>query len=493
MKRRFIFLVPLYIAALTGCGLAGTTVISNNSRPDIAPGQADSGDGYNKVSDFSFNLQDVKKTIGLSCLPSKGEQSLLVVPVQFSNGPSWTSSHLEVVRKGFFGAPSETGWQSVSSFFDASSYGNLRIRGEVTEPLKVPVSTTQAAKHTSNGNPAPDEIAVEYFNADDSYDYIRRNYDTNGDGYVDSIVFVYSNSIDSDKGYWAWVYWADDKPSSTKPGVNSYLWMSYDFFTGSNYAAYKNAIDSHTAIHETGHLLGLDDYYQYDKDNKFDPSGGIEMHSYNIGDDNIYSKFALGWVNPYHVKTDSSVTLKLRSSSFYGDAIILNDDWNKNSMDEYIMIEYYTPEGMNEQDSKYAYTPNGDYANKMYTVRGFRIYHIDSRMVEIDAKGKFKRYASTLDKGYYVVGASNSPSRSYLKEHAVDYKYVHLLESNGKNTFKTGECASNETLFKSGSSFVASAEFFSNGSKFNNGAEVGYRIEVSECGTEYGSITISKI
>ncbi len=495
MKNRSLFILPLLTLFVSSCGLWGTTIIDyNNSVPDIPPRQADEGDGYKKYSNFSFNLQDVKKTLGIHPLSSRGEAALLVVPVKFSDGPTWSSSRLDVVRKGFFGTPEEVSWQSVSSFYRSASYGNLNIKGEVAHVLSIPVSTSEAAQNIVDGNPAPDEFALNYFNADSSYDSFRKQYDTNKDGYIDSIVFVYSNEINSKKGYWAWVYWAKDNPSSSRPGVNSYLWMSYSFFTGSKYSGYENGIDAHTATHEVGHLLGLDDYYQYDSDDKFDPSGAIEMHSYNIGDENIYSKFALGWVNPYYVSTDSSVTLELRSSAYYGDAIIINDTWNGNSMDEYIIIEYYTPQGMNEQDAKSIYKPNGDSANRMYTVNGFRIYHIDSRIVELEARGTMKGYVDSIGKGYYVVGASNSPSRSYLPDKdAIDFKYVHLLESNGTNTFKNGGIATNDTLFKKGSSFTASSEFFPKGSKFNDGTEVGYRININNCENEFGSITISKI
>ena len=155
---------------------------------------------------------------------------------------------------------------------------------------------------------------------------------------------------------------------------------------------------------------------------------------------------------------------------------------------------------MNDLDAHESYKPNaGTKASRMYNTNGFRIYHIDSRLVELEIRGTAKGYVNDLpSEGYFTVGASNSPSRSYLgsflgQQKAIDYKYVHLLESNGINTFKTGSFASNKTLFKQGSSFVATSEFFPNGSRFNNGNEVGYRIDIGECLDTGGEITITKI
>lgn len=500
MKRRLLFALPLISILLTGCGFGTRVIDLKSTEPTpIDPFQPDEGDGYKKYSDFDYNIQDVKESLELNCLPSKGDSYLLVVPIQFKN-TSWSEIKLEVIRRGFFGKAEETSWQSVSSFYEEASYKQLHIKGELAPVLDVPITKEEASLNVIDGTVSPDALVVDYFEKSESYNDLRKSYDKNGDGYIDSVAFVYPNSIDPDNGYWAWVYWNDEDANKNLPVVNSYLWMSYYFFSNSSFAGYGSGIDAHTAIHESGHLMGLDDYYQYDEDQKFDPSGGIEMHSYNIGDENIYSKFALGWANPYYVKTEKSVTLKLRSSAYYGDSIIINDNWNGNSMDEYIMIEYYTPEGLNFKDAVDGYKPNtGSGASRMYSTQGFRIYHIDSRLVELDTRGAAKGYVDTLpEEGLFIVGASNSPSRSYLtsflgKQKAIDYKYVHLLESNGINTFKTGSFATNKTLFKQGSSFVATSEFFPNGSRFNNEQEVGYRIDIGECLDNGGEITITRI
>ena len=373
MKTKSLFILPILATFLASCGFGGTHVINYDSTSliPVDPQQPDSGDGYQKVSEFAFNLQDVKKTTETYGLSSKGDSKLLVVPVEFLDAPEWTSAKLEVLNRGFFGASGDTSWQSVASYYKASSYGNLNISGEVAPVFHINMTTAEASSYVQDDNPVPDTVVTSLFKEASAYNELRKAYDTDKDGYVDAVAFIYSNTPKSEKGYWAWVYWTDENRSTDLPNVNSYLWMSYSFFSGSKYAGYGSGIDSHTAIHEVGHLLGLDDYYLYQDDKyeqTFDPSGGIEMHSYNIGDDNIYSKFALGWVNPYYIKTEKSVTLKLRSSALYGDAIIINDSWNMNSMDEYLMIEYYTPQCMNEKDDLQSYSANTTKGtDRMYT------------------------------------------------------------------------------------------------------------------------------
>ena len=66
------------------------------------------------------------------------------------------------------------------------------------------------------------------------------------------------------------------------------MWASYEFMNDSG----TNRIDAHTYIHETGHLLGSDDFYSNED---YDPVGDLEMQSYNVGDMGAFSKFQFGW------------------------------------------------------------------------------------------------------------------------------------------------------------------------------------------------------
>ena len=523
--KRFSLLSFITFASflLSSCNALGIIFMQENI-DDMNAFQSDYGDGYNKVSKLSFSLNDVNKSVGQISLSSTGESKILIVPVECLDGPSWTSEMLSNVNTAFFGKAEETGWQSVSSYYETSSYGKLKISGSVAPILKL--NYTVSSLSTANiidDSSRPDEIVYKLFEKDNTYDDLRVEYDTDSDGYIDSVVFVYSNSIDSgdftyhgknvENGYWAWVYWGESNyVGASNPIVNSYMWVSYNFIYGTQsvqdnypYAAYtsEKKVDSHTIIHETGHLLGLDDYYSYD-DNSWDPSGAIEMHSNNIGDENIFSKLSLGWVNPYYVKineTGKKVSLTLRSSAKYGDAILINDTWNNSSCDEYIIIEYYTPNLLNYKDAVKAYAGNGF---RMYTESGFRIYHVDSRVVKlvknIRSGYSIVGFTDELEEGsIYKVGPSNSPSKAFLNSHEDDFKLVHLMEAGGVNTFiesvKTNSPtpANNDTLYKNGSSFEANKNFFYNGEKFNDGTTVGYKISIGQCEKTYGTLTIEKL
>ncbi len=511
MKKKWLLLIPIIAVTLCGCSFLKRLIFGEDSEvtpihynyPD--PVVQPDVDGRSIVESFSYNLKDVLETTGQHPLNSTGDAKLLVVPVQLKESTyTWNGVMIDEIQKCFFGTTEQVGWESVSSYYKKSSYGKLNIQGTLA-----PTFTSNYTFSQLNAQEHPDRKIVDEFEQSSAYNELRNEYDTNGDGYIDSVAFIYAEPIQvtsSDMRWWAFVYTNDSMPISGKPAVvNQYMWASYYFCK--KYHPYSNPhggkydLDAHTYIHESGHLLGLDDYYSYEDSNTYDPSGGQEMHSQNIGDENIYSKLALGWIKPYYVKTAGSVTTNLYASSYYGEynAIIINDNWdNRSPMNEYIVIEYYSPTVLNQKDSESDYATNA----RMFQFSGFRIYHVDSRLVAYSKTGtpSFVGRINQPDPTYYnFIGASNTPKKPYsrLKDdyEIENFKLLHMLQPGGLNTFKNGHKADDNDLFKAGQSFVASSEFFPKGTKFNAGNEVGYRIYIDSVDAENmrGTVTITKI
>jgi M6 family metalloprotease-like protein len=425
----------------------------------------------------------VNRSIGYYPLKTTGNQKMLVVPVKTSNGPDWTDAMIERVRVAIFGTSAETHyWESVSSFYNKASYGAITITGGFAPVLTLSNYTTSSLD--SLGQNAPDQVVIPaFYNVADAS--LLKEYDQDGDGRVDATLFVYSNTYSTadNSAYWAWVWYPDNGSSTTKPKISTYFWVSYEF---TNEGGTGSAIDAHTFIHECGHILGLDDYYNYDND--YDPAGDREMQSYNIGDQGMFSKYELGWVNPYvlDVGSGTSYTVPLRSSALYPDCLLLNDSWNGTPSDEYILIEYYTPEGNNYLDSHTKYSSR----NLMYTNSGLRIYHVDARLAKLNSNGAFLNYTDTLNDGGYVTftGASNSKSYSYLSGTNADlFKLLSLQQANVTSSsdkdalINDGTASTTGTLYTAGgATWQAYSTIFPKGANtFNDGSKIGYKVQLA--------------
>ena len=387
-----------------------------------------------------FHNQPEKNIFSSDCvLDTIGDQKLLIIPVH-TNETSFTQDELETIDIAYNGDPSETGWQSLRSYYEASSYGELRMEGIMVEPYNLGSTTSafgQSAKNTATFNNVLQTIVSSY-----SEEIANNGLDQNGDGYVDAVEFVWKNNgtiwdgySDNTSVWWAFTSVTGKSPSVSNPVVGDYFWSPLSHITNGYYTP---NIDIHTLAHETGHLLGIDDHYSYNSGTDGCPAGGSDMMDLNVGDHNAVTKAMYGWVSPYVPTGDlDEFTITLHDFQSTGDCLMLidPDSWNGTQYDEYFMCEYYTPTGLNEMDATEGYPEWADYYNgngtgKIYAQAGLKVMHADYRPGTYGRNNTFIGFASNpLSSSAYIV-ASNTSSSSDS-----GYRLIEAVPACGSNLF----------------------------------------------------------
>ena len=474
-------------AAVYGCAPDGALSLSSSSSADGSTSSegkdVSRGEG---IVESSLVLENCDDYLENDNLPSTGQVKLLVVPCRFEDDSLFDDSELESLEKAFFDtdlSSDEGCYYSLSEYYAASSYGKLRITGEVSDVLNIPY-TVEEAKRLSPylpGMPAA-YMMEETSGYDDSF---FQDYDVDSDGYVDGVCFIYSHPMDNrDGNFWAWTATFDTEPNLERPAFRRHMWCSVERAFGEDYR-----IDAHTFIHEAGHMFGLRDYYPSDNNNL--SLGGHSMMDFNISDHDPYSKMLLGWVDPiyYEFKPGSAANIELRDFESTGDVLLLNASWNHTVMDEYLLVEFYTPTGLNLLDSQKPYEnrPQG------FTKPGIKIYHVDSRiahcLVDEDGKLSFVSYSDEIpeSKGQndiYLIGASSNNADSYTDStRAGRYKQISLVENKSFNRLQDGASADDYSLFYEGDVFSSADSVYLTGGKFNDKTLIGFDIEITSIGT----------
>lgn len=523
-KKIFSFSLLFFgIASLASCSIFDYIykkefIMDGGATINVSSGETFSAsENVLKPSEYEYKLTikdyEENSIYNVKYLPSTGNAKLLVIPIDLSGlvsiKPYQATSTLKAnINEAFFGTSSNLYYESVSSFYKKSSYDQLNISGSVTDWYDV-----RNSGFSSLSSIRSEENVIQIMN--DAISYLKidtSKYDADGDGYIDGVWMIYNyydyataknygKQINSN--YWAYTYWDQEKktPSKTNPVTNCFAWASYDFIEESG----KNKIDSHTLIHETGHMLGLSDYYDYNS--SISPLGGVDMMDANIIDHNYYSKMILGWVKPYIVRGDCSITLSTTNDRYnffiipYNECSLskVGDTYYFNPFDEYILVEYYSPTGLNEVDSLNKYA-NG---YKGYTTSGFRVYHVDARLVKITTTksgyngtyygGEDLTSFDTLDRFSTNTGNGNNGQNeekiyAELRQYGVTfasnfhysnyYNEIMLIDKSGRYTYEkpyysatTQKIVSSDdkSLFQANDNFSIStySEMFING-KFNN-------------------------
>lgn len=539
---------------IVGVGIGSIFVFgfnNGNLLPDVPsnnPGTShvliDDGSGMqteyqesNRTNKAAFTYLDINKSAHSPITPSTGDVNILVVPVNFDlndirqyERSSYIDfndgDYLEVMEYTFNGTSSLDGanpyWESVSSFYEKSSYKKLNLNFEITDPFTPEMSASEflskedltSSSSSVGGSQALITDILEHglTKNDVPIDVFDSKYDRNEDGYIDGMWLIY-NVIDGDlvssesQPFWAYTTNYLAKATDTETGEIKIVGTRYancalSFLYDDSTLGY----DAHTIIHETGHMLGLDDYYSYDNSGNYGYLGGIDMMDLNIGDHSAFSKYALGWIEPTVIyKNDTTITLKPFEDT--GEALIIPSSYyNDSAFSEYLILEYETPTGLNELDATKKYRN----AYPLAFSNGLAIYHVDARLIKHEIQNGYYTCSDYLSENkssvpevevhgsredVYLVGNSNTPSYNGISD---DYALVRLISkertlySENPKTSRVG--STRRDLYQTGDSFgTDQVDMFFSHNTFNNGTPINnISVKVTSMNDEGITLHISR-
>ena len=456
---------------------------------------------YDAIS-LDYTYEDVYKNsayrnMQTAYCPSEGEIKYLVIPIFFTDSDSFPSRYVPNKTKGkedleeaFFGESKSNGWNSVKSFYETASNGKLTVNGRVSDWYE----PNKSSAYYENGSDKVNSLAKSavdwFFNNNPTEN--RDDYDSDDNGTLDCVAIIFGRSDSSNTNYWGKVIRPSDpeEPNASSPTLGFYMWASFrDLYADTDVLHGRNDVDSHVYIHETGHLFGLMDYYDYG-DNEYSPAGNFITMELNTGGQDPFSCLALGWAKAIVPKTSCTVELKDFQSGH--EVIVLSPDPEhfNSPFDEYIIIELYSPTGLNKFDTAYKWKNNTVYQG--VNAAGIRIWHVDARLVrgEVDSvhhtvNWSDQAFYTDPNEGNIEVAFTNSwdvPSRiSVLGEEYQDYSLLFSVRNNADTTYTPARTQFTESnMFKAGDSFTVGNynKQFVNGSRLNSGKDLGWSVAI---------------
>lgn len=176
-------------------------------------------------------------------------------------------------------------YESLNAFYQRASYGKLSIDGKAFDY----VAQHERSYYTQNQDLLFEEALTSL---DASVDFSQ--FDGNGDGFIDGVYLHFAGESTG----WGTVWWSSVSrylgPDIALDGKR--LWNKVLLHEPSHRPSAASTI-----IHETGHVLGLPDYYSYKNINggSADRSGILtfDIMMDNQGDHNGFSKWLMGWLS----------------------------------------------------------------------------------------------------------------------------------------------------------------------------------------------------
>lgn len=351
---------------------------------------------------------------GAAAFPSLGTSKTFCLLLDFADYPAYFAQ--SEVQSNLFGAGTDAYYyKSLQYYYDQASYGQLNIDGMAYGWHRA--SQLRTYYHPDDSQDYPEswtrqaELVEEAILAYDALGEDFSQYDNDGDGNVDYFLVVYSGPVGDWASFW-WGYFGVGLPGDfVVDGVRfpAYSWQWERYYGFHATPPEPEHWDPLVTIHETGHALGLPDYYDYD--GAVGPPGGVgglDMMDGNWGDHNCFSKYVLGWFTPtvafYNLNDEP-----LEPSHAVGDAVIVMPGFDPVSpWSEYFFAQNRFQGGIDAS----------------YPASGILIWHVDAR---VNSYGNY-----TYDNSY------------------TEHKLLKLLEADGLNEIENWGGADAEDFYQTG-------------------------------------------
>ncbi|MBR2930515.1 MAG: redoxin family protein [Clostridia bacterium] len=425
-------------------------------------------EGLDGVHDVDLTKAEYAKNVTetgyyLDGCPTVGSPAVLVIPVEFSDITAESRGYSIDAIKAAFLEGGVNDYHSVYDYYFTSSWGQLTLDITVLDEWFMPSESSayyeaQTMEYFGAETAIGDQMVI-----DEALRYLEGRmdlsaFDSDGNGMIDAVVIINTLEIDSEDNFnRAYRYWniytdaEDNYYTYDDVSANDYMWASFQFLHEDELGGFddESAMNTYTYIHEFGHVLGADDYYDTAKVGS--PMDGRDVMDSEAGDHNAFTKMHYGWLDFSRlIVGEGRFEMSLGAFITSGDTILLAANWDDalGLYQEYFIITYYRNIGLNEGE-------NAGY----FETEGIVIYHVNASLYA-DKQG---------DVTYYDPYYNNTDPSD--EEYGTAFNLIELVSIKGHSIFGEGDSVS--------------------GLVTDGGTEIPYRITVGSLADDNAELTIT--